>query len=74
MLGEDLPVFLTVKEAALLLRLKRSTAYELVRRGEIPAIRLGRFIRVPREALLSMGKDFDAAVGNSKNAPPPDLR
>lgn len=74
MAGEDLPVFLTVEEAAHLLRLKRSTAYELVRRGEIPAVRLGRFIRVPREALLSLGKDFAGAGGNSKAAPPPGLR
>ncbi len=51
---EGLPPVLTVEEAAALLRLKRSTAYELVRRGQIPSFRVGRFIRVPRDALLRM--------------------
>lgn len=44
-------VLLTVREAAKLLRISRNLAYELVARGEIPAIRLGRVIRVPRSAL-----------------------
>jgi excisionase family DNA binding protein len=63
----SLPLFLTVEEAAAVLRLKRSTAYELVRRGEIPHFRLGYFIRVPRDALLRMaegaGQKVQAAGG-----------
>lgn len=51
-----LPAFLTVEEAAALLRLKRSTAYELARRGQLPCFRVGRFIRVPRDALLRMAE------------------
>lgn len=50
---------LTVPEAAKLLRIGRNLAYELVSRGEIPSIRLGRLIRVPRAALeehLSAGR------------------
>lgn len=50
---DELPAFLTVPEAARVLRLKRSTAYELVRQGAIPSIRLGRQIRVPRDRLLA---------------------
>ena len=42
---------MTVPEAAKLLRISRNLAYELVARGEIPAIRLGRVIRVPRSTL-----------------------
>lgn len=42
---------MTVPEAAKLLRISRNLAYELVARGEIPAIRLGRVIRVPRGTL-----------------------
>lgn len=42
---------LTVPEAAKLLRISRNLAYELVARHEIPAIRLGRVIRVPRHGL-----------------------
>lgn len=40
------PVFLTVPEVAKILRLKRSTAYEYIRQGIIPSVRIGRFIRV----------------------------
>ncbi len=42
---------LTVPEAARLLRIGRNLAYELVARGELPSVRLGRVIRVPRAAL-----------------------
>ena len=42
---------LTVPEAAKLLRIGRNLAYDLVARGEIPSVRLGRVIRVPRTAL-----------------------
>lgn len=52
-----LPMFLTVYEAAELLRLKRSTAYELVRQGAIPSFRLGRFIRIPRSVILEMANE-----------------
>jgi len=66
----EMPVFLTVEEAAAVLRLKRSTAYELVRRGEIPHFRLGHFIRVPREALIRMATGADrkkeGAAGGAK--------
>lgn len=48
------PVFLTVEEAASLLRLRRSHAYELVTRDVIPSVGLGRFIRVTREAVMRM--------------------
>jgi len=41
----------TVKETANILNIGRTKAYELVRAKEIPSIRLGNSIRVPREAL-----------------------
>ncbi len=46
--GSDL---LTVPEAAKFLRISRNLAYELVARRELPCVRLGRVIRVPRTAL-----------------------
>jgi excisionase family DNA binding protein len=49
----DKPV-LTVPEAAELLRIGRSAAYEAIRRGEIPAIQIGRKLRVPTAKLLAM--------------------
>lgn len=42
---------LTVPEAAKVLRISRNLAYELVARQELPAIRLGRVIRIPRYSL-----------------------
>ncbi len=48
---DDLAALLTVPEAAKLLRISRNLAYDLVARGEIPAVRLGRVIRIPRGSL-----------------------
>jgi len=45
---------LTVSEAALLLGISRAFAYELVVRGELPVIRLGRRRLVPKRALLAL--------------------
>lgn len=51
---------LTVEEAAQVLRISRSSAYELARRWRsdnptgLPVIQLGRFLRVPRSALEDM--------------------
>jgi len=50
----------TVVEAAYLLNISRAFAYELVARGELPAIRLGRRIVIPRvglEQLLRPARD-----------------
>lgn len=44
----------SVEEAAELLGISRGLAYELVRRGELPALRLGRRLVVPRRRLLAL--------------------
>ena len=48
----SLPTFLTVEEVAEILRLKRSTAYEYIRQGAIPSIRLGHYIRIPKARII----------------------
>ena len=48
------PAVYTVEEAAERLRIGRTLAYELARRGELPVVRLGRTLRVPRHALEQM--------------------
>lgn len=48
---EALPEFLTVAEFGRLLRLGRSKAYDAVRRGDVPSLRFGKVIRIPRSAL-----------------------
>jgi excisionase family DNA binding protein len=44
----------TVTEAAELLGLGRSTAYELAARGELPIVRLGRRVAVTRSTLTEL--------------------
>lgn len=50
----DAPLVFTVERAATLLGISRALAYELLRQGSIPSVRLGRRIVVPRAALLAM--------------------
>ena len=52
--GEELvmdKVLLTVTEAAQRLSLGRATTYQLVQRGELPVVRIGRAVRIPARAL-----------------------
>jgi excisionase family DNA binding protein len=46
----ELPAILTVGHIQRTLGVAKKTAYDLVHRADFPAIRLGRTIRVPREA------------------------
>ncbi len=48
----DLPMTLRVEELMPILDIGRNTAYELIRSGQIRSVRIGRQIRIPREALL----------------------
>ena len=48
---------LSVEEAGRLLGISRALAYELVARGELPSLRLGRRIVVPRRALERLVDD-----------------
>ena len=48
----DMPMTLRVEELMPILGIGRNTAYELIRSGQIRSIRIGRQIRIPRDALL----------------------
>jgi excisionase family DNA binding protein len=48
---DDDELLLTVGETARLLRLSRAFTYELVARGDLPVLRFGRRVLVPRQAL-----------------------
>lgn len=64
----DLPAVLTVEEAAELLRIGRSAAYAAVKAGDIPSIRVGRQIRVPRHMLEALlGENEGAAAGSNRD-------
>jgi excisionase family DNA binding protein len=54
----------SVSEAAELLGISRAFAYELVARGELPVIRLGRRRLVPKVSLLAL-----AESGHAGSAP-----
>ena len=56
----ELPVTLRVEDLMSLLGIGRNTAYELIRSGQIRSVRIGRQIRIPRDALLEFldGREF----------------
>ena len=45
------PEFYRIIEVAEIMKVSRATAYALVRSGEIPTVRFGATVRVPRTAL-----------------------
>ena len=49
----DLPELLTIQEFRDFLGISRTSAYELVRTGEVPCKRFGRRIFVPKQVLTS---------------------
>ena len=49
--AEGRPMLLTVKDLEAELQLGRTRTYELVRSGTLPVIRIGRAVRIPRDAL-----------------------
>lgn len=48
---EQLPPVLRVEDLMRVLSIGRNAAYNLVRSGQIRSIRVGRCIRIPRDAL-----------------------
>jgi excisionase family DNA binding protein len=61
------PVLLHVVEAAEILALSRARVYQMVASGELPHVRFGKAVRIPRAALLryierqTVNADNDAA-------------
>jgi excisionase family DNA binding protein len=49
-------ILLRVAEAAELLGIGKSTAYELVAEGALPSVRVGKTIRIPNDELRAMIK------------------
>ncbi len=62
------PAFLTVEEAAELLRVNRKTLYEAIRLGQVPGVaRLGRILRIHRATLLTWRPGNDSPALGEKN-------
>lgn len=58
---------LTVEEAARALGINRNSAYEAVRNGDLPAIRIGRRLLIPKAA-------FDKLLASAGRKPGTDER
>ena len=48
---DELPLTLRVEDLMPILNIGRNTAYELVRSGKIRSIRIGRQLRIPKDAI-----------------------
>ena len=57
---DGLPLFLRVQDICQILQIGRSTAYDLLRCGKIPSIRVGRQIRIPRESVKALLEATDS--------------
>jgi excisionase family DNA binding protein len=64
-----LPEVLTAREAAAILRIGRNQLYQAVARGELGAIRIGRSIRIPRQALLALLASTGPLTASSHEQP-----
>src|SRR5438128_354113 len=51
--AHDIPAVLTVRQLAAFLHIGRNAAYEQCHRPGFPAIRIGKQLRIPRDALLN---------------------
>ena len=56
---DDLPVTLRVEELMPILGIGRNTAYALVRSGRLRSIRVGRQVRIPKNALIEFLEDTE---------------
>jgi excisionase family DNA binding protein len=65
---DGLPDILTVEETARLLRISRGLAFAAVRQGDIPSVRVGRRILVPKTQLLAWLADAGQSSASSPAA------
>lgn len=63
---EQLPDVMKVDEVAKFLRINRGLVYEMVRQKKIPAIRLGRAIRIPKLAVVKLVNGGGSADGQNR--------
>ena len=58
------PLLVSVEEAAGLLGIGRTTVYEMIRRGDVRPIRIGRCVRIPQRELEAF---VQRLVGESRS-------
>lgn len=62
-------VTITVEEAAAMLGISRTSGYEYVRTGELPAIRIGRRLLVPVRAINELLDTASGAAPKQRRTP-----
>lgn len=68
--SQDLPLLLDAAEAAKLLSLSRAKVCALASHGQIPSVRVGRLVRIPRDPLFAW---IEANTNTGQHPPPPRL-
>lgn len=63
--NSGLPLLLAPDEVGKLLSLSRPKVCDMVRRGEIPSVRIGRSLRIPRDPLLAWIENQTSAASSS---------
>ena len=53
---EELALFISVDQLSKVLGVGRNSAYKLVRSGQVASIRVGKQIRIPKEAVAALGQ------------------
>lgn len=66
---DELPSLMSVEDAGEILGLSRSAAYRAASRGEVPTLRFGRNLKVPKWRLLAL---LGHHVGTDEGHPPGD--
>ena len=56
---DELPLTLRLEDLMPILDIGRNTAYELIRCGKIRSIRIGKQLRIPKQALIDYLSDDD---------------
>lgn len=58
---DEIPVALRIDDAARLLDVHPETIRQMVRRGDLASVRVGRLLRIPRHSLIGLlqGEDYE---------------
>lgn len=68
---KNLPLMLSVEQVLPHLQVKRSALYQAIESGQVPSIRLGRKIRIPRAWLEHVAGLDQRATGPPESEKPP---
>ena len=73
--GAESHPFMTVREIATLMRVSRATVYRLLHTGRLSGMRVGKVMRVPRQAVRDFMRDASieqSSAASIRRCPPPE--